>query len=135
VALINWNESLSVKIASIDDEHLKLIEMINDFYENIKSRTNDDNISRLISGMKNYTKLHFRTEEKYMVNFGYPDYQEHKKEHDLFISKVEELETKFNTGKLIVSFEITSFLKDWLKTHILCTDKKYSDFFIKNGVK
>jgi len=134
MALITWNESLSVKIPSIDDQHIKLIEMINDFYDHIKDRTNDDNISKLISGMKRYTLMHFNTEEKYMVKYNFPDYLEHKKEHDLFIAKVNDLETKFNEGKIIVSFEITSFLKDWLKNHIMCTDKKYTEFFIKNGV-
>ncbi len=135
MALITWNESLSVKISSFDDQHIKLIEMINDFYDNIKIRANDDNISTLISGMKRYAIMHFDIEEKYMVKYNYPDYHEHKKEHDLFISKVKELESKFNQGKLIVSFEITSFLKDWLKAHIMGTDKKYTEFFIKNGVK
>jgi len=48
MAFINWNENLSVKIKSIDDQHKKLIEMINDFYDNIINLSNKDNISRLI---------------------------------------------------------------------------------------
>jgi hemerythrin len=135
MAFLNWNESLSVKIVSIDDQHKKLIELINKFYDQVNHRTNDENISILIKGMKEYTQMHFNTEEQYMKKFSYPDYLTHKKEHDLFISKVADVDEKFNKGKVVLSFEITSFLKDWIKNHIQGSDKKYTDFFIKNGVK
>jgi len=135
MAFLKWNDSLSVKITSIDDQHKKLIELINKFYEQVSHRTNDENISILIKGMKDYTQMHFDNEEKYMMQFNYPNYADHKKEHDFFISKVVELEEKFNKGKVILTFEITSFLKIWIKNHIQGSDKKYSDFFIRNGVK
>jgi len=48
---------------------------------------------------------------------------------------VKDFEEKFNNGTLILSFEITSFLKEWLKHHILVEDKKYTTFFIEKGVK
>lgn len=135
MAFLNWNESLSVKINSIDDQHKKLIELINRFYEQVSHRTNDENISILIKGMKEYTQMHFDYEERYMQQFSYPDYTAHKREHDLFIAKVADVEEKFSKGKVILSFEITSFLKDWIKNHIQGSDKKYTDFFIRNGVK
>lgn len=135
MAFLSWNESLSVKIVSIDDQHKKLIELINKFYEQVSHRSNDENISILIKGMKEYTQMHFNTEEQYMKKFNYPDYLNHKKEHDFFISKVADVEEKFNKGKVILSYEITSFLKEWIKNHIQGSDKKYTDFFVKNGVK
>lgn len=131
---LNWTEELSVNIDSIDEQHKKLIELISDFYDNIQKRSNDENISRLIKGMKEYTIRHFVTEEKYMRQYDYPDYPTHKQEHEKFIAKVKEIEEKFNSGKLIISFEITTFLKDWIKKHILEIDKKYSDFFIQHGI-
>jgi hemerythrin len=135
MAFLNWTDSLSVKIDSIDEQHKVLINLINKFYEEVSHRTNDENISILIKGMKEYTQMHFNHEEKYMQLFKYPEYAAHKKEHDLFIAKVEEVEEKFNKGKVVLTFELTSFLKDWIKSHIQGSDKKYTAFFIKNGVK
>ncbi len=134
MAAINWNDSMSVKIGSIDDQHKKLIEMINDFYDNISKRSNDELILKLVGGMKTYTAMHFTTEEKYMKLYKYPNYEQHKKEHEDFIAKVNALEEKIKKGKTIVSFEITNFIKDWIKKHIQDTDKQYSDFFLKHGV-
>jgi len=134
MAAITWNESMSVKINSIDEQHKKLFEMINDFYNNISKRSNDELILKLVSGMKNYTVMHFSTEERYMKQYKYPSYELHKKEHEDFIAKVNALEEKLKKGTIIVSFEITNFLKDWIKHHIQNTDKQYSDFFLKHGV-
>lgn len=133
--IVFWNEKLSVKIASIDEEHKKLIEMINDFYENIVNRSNQENISILINGLKNYILIHFANEEKYMLQFNYDYYKEHKKEHEQFIAKVTEIEEKINNGERVLSLDMTSFLTDWLKNHIMKTDMKYSEFFIKKGLK
>lgn len=135
MAFMKWNESLSVKINSFDEEHKIIIEMINYFYDHIKDKSNDEIISNSINKMKDYTQFHFKNEEKYMVKYNYPDYISHKKEHDKFIAKVGDLEKRFNSGGIIITFEITSFLKDWLKTHINGTDKKYSNFFIEHGVR
>jgi hemerythrin-like metal-binding protein len=134
MAVIIWNESLSVKIASIDDQHKKLIELINDFYDNVSKSANDELILKLVKGMKTYTIHHFSTEELYMKRLNYPGYEEHKKEHQNFIDKVNAVEEKLQKGTIVVSFEITSFLKDWIKNHIQNTDKKYTEFFLKNGI-
>ena len=135
MALIEVNGSLQTKIASIDNEHIMLIGMINDFYENIKKKTNKELISGLLKKMRNYAEFHFATEEKYFRQFNYPDYESHKKEHDSFVEKVAELESKFNEGKVILSYEITSFLRDWLVNHIKGTDMKYVEFLVAQGVK
>lgn len=135
MAFITMSENLSVKIKSIDDQHSKLFDLINDFYDNIKNRSNVENILGLINGMKEYTQSHFKTEENFMLQLNYPYYDAHKNEHDIFISKITTVEDKIRSGKLVVSFEITGFLRDWLKNHIQVTDKKYSSFFIQNGIK
>lgn len=134
MAAFSWNESLSVGVKTIDDQHKKLIELINDFYEHIQSRSNNENISKLISGMSAYIQMHFRTEEEYMQKFNYADFDAHKKEHEIYVGRVKKLEEDFNNGKIIISYEITSFLKDWIKNHIQGTDKKYSSLFIQKGV-
>lgn len=130
-----WDESLSVGIDSIDQEHQKLFRMINDLYEHIGKKSNDELISDLIKEMKDYTKHHFSTEETYFRQLNYPEYEAHKKEHDSFVAKVADLEKRFNSGRLIITFEITAFIKDWIKNHIKGTDMKYVDFLKRNGVR
>ena len=135
MAILSWDESYSTKIEMIDDQHKKLFELINDFYNNIANGATSESILKLIDGMKRYTVLHFSTEERYMKQLCYPDFQEHKKEHDDFVSKVYALESKIKNGTTIISFEITNFLRSWIKNHINNTDKKYTEFFLEKGLR
>lgn len=135
MAFIDWSDSLSVKIDSIDEQHKKLIGMINNFYENLKSKSNNDLILKLINDMGKYVIEHFKYEEDLFKKYNYSLSEEHKQEHYKFIEKITSLQQKLNDGSMILSFEITGFLKDWLKNHIQHTDMKYVDFFLEKGVK
>jgi len=135
MALFEWKDSYSVGSIPIDNQHKKLIGYINEFYNNLKFKSNDDLISGLIKEMKEYTLFHFSYEESYLEKFGYKDLPEHKEEHKAFIEKVSDFENRFNSKKVILSYEITKFLKDWLKHHILVEDMKYSHIFKNNNTK
>ena len=135
MALIEWSDSISVKIKSIDKQHQVLIDMINEFYDLIKTKSSIELIQQLVAKMKKYTVVHFKVEEALFELHNFPYSDEHKKEHQDFVDKVVDLENRLKEGKLIVSFEITSFLKKWLIEHIQGTDMKYTKFLIERGVK
>ena len=135
MAAINWDETLSVKINSIDAQHKKLIELINSFYDNIMQGSTKEKLMELIKALKDYAIVHFSMEEKYMKQFDFPGYGIHKMEHEKFVETVLNFEEKYKTGKLLMSLEITSFIKDWITSHIKGTDKQYSNFLIEKGVK
>jgi hemerythrin len=74
-----------------------------------------------------YAQIHFSTEEKYMQQVNYPDFDAHKKEHEAFVSEVVKQLKSFeeNRNDPVV---LVGFLKDWLFTHIAVSDKKYSPY-------
>jgi hemerythrin len=135
MAFINWTDALSVQIESLDTQHKNLIEQINKFYTNYDQKATKERMETLIKAMKEYTVFHFQTEEQIMRQCDYPNYISHKAEHDKFIEKVSDYEQRYQSGKLLLSVEITNFIRDWVSTHIQGTDKKYSDFFIQNGIQ
>jgi len=129
-----WKKNYSVNIDLIDNQHKKLFDMIDNFYENIRAKSNNELIGELIGQMKSYVKEHFNTEERLFEKYNYPDAEQHKKQHAEYIEKVESLEKRLNNGQLVISFEVTNFLKQWISNHIMVTDKKYSEFMNQNGV-
>jgi hemerythrin-like metal-binding protein len=135
MAAINWNNSWSVKIDSIDIQHKNLINLINKFYEDLDITDNKTKLLKLVEGLQQYALLHFNKEENLMIKYNYPDYTNHIKEHKEFINKVNNYIDRLKSEKLIVSIEITNYLKNWIINHISGTDIGYSEFFIKNGVK
>ncbi len=127
MALIEWNDSFNVDIEVIDKQHKKLVSMINDFYDQVSNKSSKELIGELIGKMKAYTEDHFRTEENIFKKINYHESEEHIQKHRDFIEKVNDLQSRYGSGKLIISFEITNFLKNWLVSHIQDTDMKYAE--------
>jgi hemerythrin len=70
-----------------------------------------------------------------MSRYNYPDILQHKILHSNFTKKVDEFENEVKIGKTFISQEVLMFLKSWLLDHIKGTDKSYSPFLNKAGLK
>jgi len=135
MALINWNDRLSVDVAEIDQQHKRLITMINELNDAMKVGKGKDLLGPIVNNLVEYAVTHFKTEEKYFAQFGYPETDQHKKEHEAFVQKVSDFKSGFESRKISLTIEVMDFLSDWLKNHIMATDKKYSRFFNEHGLK
>lgn len=134
MALFVWDDKYSVGIREIDGQHKVLIDMLNQLYDAMQSGKSNEILMGIILKLVNYTKTHFSTEEKYFDRFGYPETLSHKKEHEKFTQKVLTFKSDFDSGKVALTVAITSFLKDWLASHIQGLDKKYGPFLNSKGL-
>ena len=126
--MIMWTDDLSVKNQQIDKEHQQLFQLIDNFYIGIMDNSPRERLEELIIGLVDYTSTHFENEEKHMMLMNYPDLEAHRKLHQHFIEKVKNYHERLISGKLILSIEVTNFLKDWLVNHIKGSDQQYAAF-------
>lgn len=134
MALMQWSDDLSVSVSEIDSQHKKLVDLINILHAAMLAKQGKTVLEKTLDELAACTVCHFRTEEKYMQEFGYPAYFSHKKEHDAFVRKVADFQKEFSSGKLGFSVGIMNFLKDWITNHIMGADNKYADTFRINGL-
>lgn len=135
MAMLAWNDRLSVNIKEIDDQHKKLVEMINNLHDAMKGGKGDAVVFGIVDQMKKYAASHFALEEKHMKAHNYPDFVKHKAEHDKFVAKVLQVEKDCKSGKCAMSMDILNFLSTWLVDHIKGTDKKYGPYLNERGIK
>jgi hemerythrin len=135
MALINWDVSFSVNVAEIDQQHKKLVEMVNELHNAMMQGKGRLLLGKIVDGLISYTATHFKTEEKYFETYGYPETYIHKQEHAAFVRKVTEFREGFKKRKLTLTIEVMDFLSDWIENHIKGTDKKYSRFFNEKGLR
>ncbi|MCU7830839.1 MAG: bacteriohemerythrin [Candidatus Thiodiazotropha sp. (ex Myrtea sp. 'scaly one' KF741663)] len=131
---VSWDNSLSVGIAVIDEEHQKLLTLINNLQTAVLYPTGESFERQALSELVDYTKYHFEREEKLMQDNGYPEYEQHKQQHEEMIAKVSVFLSKYENDRESTVDELTSFLKTWLIDHIAGTDQRYSQFLQDKGI-
>jgi hemerythrin len=122
---IKWNEELSVGLPLIDDQHKELFRLINAFYNRIADKMGKTAILQAITDLENYTLIHFSEEERMMKVAGYPYLDEHRREHMQFIETVADFRKRYDSGRLLLSLEVSGFVKQWITNHIKKTDQQY----------
>lgn len=133
--IMNWDEAYSVGVERIDTEHRKLIDMINSAHDTAETENDTAALAGLVTDMIEYATIHFSTEAWLMKEHGFPGATEHMKAHQTFTDKVV---TRDGTASIDWGNDpipVFQFLADWLKHHIMETDKELGQFLNDRGVR
>jgi hemerythrin len=122
-----WSDDLSVGSSFIDNDHRKLIGLVNQLHDAMSQGHGKDILANVLVELIKYTKEHFRREEDHMQKMQYVDRAAHKVEHDKLLDQVLDLQKKFNDGSVMLTIQVSKFLREWLVTHIMKSDKKLAD--------
>ncbi|MBL7152800.1 MAG: hemerythrin family protein [Phycisphaerae bacterium] len=126
--IIEWDESYSVGVEELDEQHKQLFNLLNALFEAEETSAESQTVSDLLAGMKAYAAMHFETEERYMSECEYADLASHAWVHELYRKKADKLCSDQMDGREGVFPEMLRFLYEWLVVHILSCDKDYAPF-------
>ncbi len=131
--MVRWDDSLSVQIEEIDEQHKQLLGLMNDLFDAMKKGEGRSVLEKTLDGLLEYTEYHFSAEEKYMREFDYDEYEQHKNEHDALREEVLHYRNQLTSDR--VTLDLLGFLWNWIQTHVKQTDKRYAPFFQEKGLK
>jgi hemerythrin len=130
-----WSDEFVVGVAEMDEQHHRLIDMIGRFYDALtEKKPAKQALDELLRGLVDYTRYHFSTEERLMASSQFPLSQAHHEQHDEFVRKVTDMADRLSQGGLVLSIEATFFLREWLTSHILSSDKQLGRHLTSRGV-
>lgn len=132
--IINWKNAFSVGVKEMDEQHKKLLGMINRLIEEQHTLTDPKTIANLLTEMTDYAQVHFRAEEFLMAEYGYEQLSAQEKQHQAFIDKTISFYSAADMGPNVLSVALLDYLGTWLVEHILHEDMKYKDFFRSKGL-
>ena len=135
MALMTWTDKLSVGVGVIDDDHKKLVGMVNELYDAMQAGHGKEKLGRILDELVKYTKFHFAREEKFFAETGYPAAGPHKQQHEALTRQVLDVQKKYNAGATAtLSVDVMQFLKNWLITHIQGSDQSYRPHLNAKGI-
>ena len=127
-----WDSSLETGHEKIDNQHKQLVAALNAIIDASAQGKGKDEILKTLDFLTGYTIMHFSTEEKFQVQYKYPDYLAHKRYHDEFkvtVAQLTERLVKEGPTEEMIRI-VTTTIGDWLLNHI-----KGDDFRMATYVK
>lgn len=129
-----WREKYEIGVDHIDRQHKELFHRVAEFVNSIKQEGNweekTEKVCRTLEFMKDYVIVHFKDEEDYQKDIGYPDLEEHKESHDAMAKKIEQVELKFKAEGLKEELieQFAGELLSWLINHVTIADLKIGEY-------
>jgi Amt family ammonium transporter len=124
----SWREEFNLHVPSMDKQHKHLVAVAQDIIEAMRSGLGKGAIEEAFQGLLNYTKDHFKSEEKFMAEHEFPGTDEHKAIHKRLTETVLEYSKELFSKETLDAGEFQRFLTDWLVKHILEEDRQYAVF-------
>jgi hemerythrin len=125
VPYMTWQDDLNTGIKVIDNQHRRIVEMINHLHEAMDHRDRQE-LNDILDELVDYTLSHFTFEESLMEDAGYEFTRAHKRVHEVFVKRVSEYRLRFRAGEDI-GHELMHTLSHWLFNHIRNDDKAIVD--------
>ncbi|MDF2921788.1 MAG: hemerythrin-like metal-binding protein [Paenibacillaceae bacterium] len=133
--MITWRDNYNVGVDQIDSQHKELVARLNDFMEACAQQKAKEKIEETLEFLKSYTMEHFQDEETLMKQVAYPEYDDHKKEHDNFVAQIEQLiqQVREKGTSVLATIKLNRVLVEWLLNHIQRIDVKVGDYIKANS--
>ncbi|MGZ4993143.1 MAG: bacteriohemerythrin [Methylobacter sp.] len=127
VEVFPWNKNFEIGVALIDEQHQKLVELLNVLAGHLIHQSDMPTLSNVFNKLVEYTVYHFQAEEVIWHTVFPEDAWEadHKGDHSRFLTKVNAMMggQGIRPSDQVVD-EILTFLTQWLAFHILDTDMR-----------
>src|SRR5689334_10822410 len=126
--LLSWDpEKFDVQVTEMNEQHKQLIELMNALYERDAQQAPKSEIRGLLGRLYDLSRKHFSAEEALLDGMGFPQRHTHKQVHAKLLADFAAHRQEFDAGAGRVNPKFFDFLKLWLTSHILHTDKKYGE--------
>ncbi|MEW5726482.1 MAG: bacteriohemerythrin [Pseudomonadota bacterium] len=122
---MNWKESLSVDVVSLDREHQDLADALDRLFDGLRAGMEQDTFLAALDRLTEKVAAHFAHEERVMRNIGMPDVAGHCHLHRSLLEEVRQFRADQADRFDPRSVEpVEQFLRFWLYRHIAAEDHK-----------
>ena len=132
--LFNWSPDFDTHIKTIDEHHQQFFSIGRDIEQLLQMNcigVTDKQLLDIVMNLKEYVSYHFYEEETLMMDYAYPEYEEHKEYHRLFSKRIAGINIPaLKEDPMTELKKIRGLLLDMVFGHILDHDKKMADFVL-----
>jgi hemerythrin len=130
-----WDDSFVTGVKLIDVRHMRLFETVNRLLDACDQGRGQEELTKSLAFLINYTVKHFSEEEALQQQYGYPGFREHRQIHENFKKAVGEFVRELNargpSEEMLEQIKIQ--VGGWLVTHVKSEDIRMAAFLKSAG--
>ena len=134
IPAFEWRAEYNTNIRAVDDDHHELLNRVNELHAAIIKGQPGEILEETLEFLIAYTVNHFAREENLMREYGYPEYETHRRKHIDLTEQVYDIKRRIQAGEMEIYMQVFDFLKEWIINHILTEDRKMTPFFDNKGI-
>ena len=133
--MIALSKDMEVGVLEIDKQHMELINRLNSLISIEHNVVSMEETQKTLDMLEEYIVKHFTDEEKIQTQNKYPEYESHKKMHQLFINEFHNLKKEFAASghSLKFTMDLNNSLISWIVKHIKSADVELGKFLKNKG--
>ena len=127
--MIEWADSFDTGIADVDQDHRRLVGLVNDLDAILSDNGDLGRVGGIIDALIEYTDYHFQREERLLEEIGYDEAAAHAETHrefGLFLGDM--VGACMLQPSAAIARKLNGYLRSWLVDHILVEDMKFAAF-------
>ncbi|MBI1904983.1 MAG: hemerythrin family protein [Rhodocyclales bacterium] len=130
---LEWREQLSVGNDLIDDDHKRLIDIINRAELSLKSK-NLIRLTTVLDELSAYSIKHFEMEEALAEAVGFPDVSRLHDSHRGLLAKLDRVKSELAaTWDDAMADHFTALLREWLVNHVIKEDARMKPYLSRHA--
>ena len=117
MTLIEWQDSFSVGVESVDHEHRELIDLINTVHRDAVAGCDPQDVVTALGEIYAQIAAHFALEERFMRESRYAAFVEHKADHEVLLDQLRDIMDRVETDGRYDADGLSAELGRWFTDH------------------
>jgi len=128
--LFVWSDALLTGVPLVDEQHQEYFRRVNAALAAADSPEREKEFRRALEFVQSYAMEHFDAEQGLMQLTGYPGYDGHLAQHQVFASRLDALSDALGAEGFTPDFgqRLNALLVDWFVRHIRTEDQRLGRF-------
>ena len=135
MASLIWNQSCTVGVQAMDDQHGILLDALNELRVELLHGAECRTVRTMLKRVTELMKLHVESEERLLAMHGYPGLAAHRAEQQRLLGRLAQFNVRFEQRQVGAVYELVEYLRKWFTTHTGIAGQKYGPWLQKCGVQ
>lgn len=128
MTLLEWRDEYRIGIAEVDHEHQGLICLINDVHAALGADRSSARIEEFLGEIYARISAHFALEEKDMRAHRYPEFAQHKADHERLLDEIRDIMDEHSESGVLDDHAFSNRLAAWFGNHFKTYDARLHSF-------